>query len=67
MSDVVVAKTANRSVVGTMNEFAFLADGHREYLEAPDLLELSIKLADTPCGPLKGNSPGWVLRELVAM
>lgn len=30
MSDVVVAKTGNRSVVGTMNEFAFLADGYRE-------------------------------------
>ena len=66
MSEPVVAKTSNRSVVGTMNEFAFLADGYREYLEAPDLLALSIKLADTPCGPLKGNSPGRVLKEVVA-
>ena len=66
MSEVVVARTANRSVVGTMNEFAFLADGYRENLEVPDLLALSLKLADTPCGPLKGNSPVRVLRELVA-
>jgi hypothetical protein len=66
MTEIVVAKTANRSVVGTMNEFAFLADRYRDYLESPDLLALSIKPADTPCGPLKGNSPGRVLREVVA-
>ena len=66
MSDAVVAKTANRSVVGIINEFAFLADGYREYLEAPDLLALSIKLAGTPCGPLKGNSPVRALKEAVA-
>src|SRR5258706_8017411 len=53
------------SLLGTMNEFAFLADGYREYLEVPDLLSLSIKLSGTPCGPLKGNSPGRVVREIV--
>ena len=61
----VIAKTANRRVLGIMNEFAFLADGYREYLEVPDLLSLSIKLSDTPCGPLKGNSPARVLKEVV--
>ena len=34
MSEVSVAKTANPSVAGTMNEFAFLANGYREYSEA---------------------------------
>jgi hypothetical protein len=66
MSDAAIAKTANRRVLGTMNEFAFLADGYREYLESPDLLSLAIKLSDTPCGPLKGNSPARVLREMMA-
>jgi hypothetical protein len=33
MSKVSVAKTANRSVLGTMNEFAFLAEGYREHME----------------------------------
>ncbi len=60
-----IAKTANRRVLGTMNEFAFLADGYREYLEVPDLLALSIKLSGTRCGPLKGNSPARVLKEVV--
>lgn len=66
MIEAAIAKTANRRVLGTMNEFAFLADRYREYSESPDLLALSIKLSDTPCGPLKGNSPARVLREMVA-
>ncbi len=66
MKEAVVAKTASRQVLGSLNEFAFLADGYREYLETPDLLLLSLKLTDTPCGPLKGNSPPRVLSDLVA-
>ncbi len=66
MNESVVAKTANRKVLGSLNEFAFLADGYREYLESPDLLLLSLKLSETPCGPLKGNSPARVFGDLVA-
>lgn len=43
-----VTVTANRSVVGIMNEFTFLAKTHRR----PDLLDLSLQLATTPCSPL---------------
>jgi uncharacterized protein DUF6933 len=44
------ATTANRSVVGVMNEFAFLADASRS--DNADLLDLALRLAATPCGPL---------------
>jgi hypothetical protein len=44
------AATANRSVVGVMNEFSFLADGWRH--GHIDLLALAVRLAATPCGPL---------------
>jgi Domain of unknown function (DUF6933) len=44
------APTANRSVVGVMNEFTFLADAWRS--GHVDLLELAVRLAATPCGPL---------------
>ena len=43
-----IGPTANRSVVGIMNEFTFLADHWR----GPDLDELSARLAATPCSPL---------------
>jgi hypothetical protein len=47
-----LTKTANRSVLGTMNDFAYLADAHRTPHKSTDLLQLSLRLAQTPCGPL---------------
>jgi hypothetical protein len=66
MRDHRLAKTANRSVVGIMNEFTFLAEAYRGDTPAPDLLALAIRLAATPCGPLysKHVSPD---RELAAL
>jgi len=49
MAEWVLAKTANRSVLGTMNEFAYLAENFRRLNEAVDLLELSLWLAQVPC------------------
>jgi len=66
MRDRRLAKTANRSVVGIMNEFTYLAKAYRGNTPAPDLLALAISLASTPCGPLysKHISPD---RELAAL
>ncbi len=47
-----LATTANRSLLGSMNEFAFLAEAHRAEGASTDLLELSLTLASTPCSPL---------------
>ena len=52
MTEVTYAKTANRSVVGMLNEFRFWADCWRPRFDE-DLLTLSLKLAETPCGPLR--------------
>ena len=52
MNDVIYAKTSNRSVVGVMNEFVFLADGYRDRNGLIDPLTVSLRLAQTPCGPL---------------
>jgi hypothetical protein len=66
MRDRRLAKTANRSVVGIMNEFTYLAQSYRGGTPAPDLLALAIRLAATPCGPLYSRhiSPD---RELAAL
>jgi hypothetical protein len=65
MRDCRLAKTANRSVVGIMNEFTYLAEAYRGDTPAPDLLSLAMRLAATPCGPLYSThiSPD---RELAA-
>jgi hypothetical protein len=65
MGDVSVAMTCNRSVVGTMNEFALVAEGYRGDMATADVLMLSMRLADTPCGALKHKSPERQLKELV--
>lgn len=66
MRDRRLAKTANRSVVGIMNEFTFLAEAYRGDTPATDLMALAMRLATTPCGPLytKHVSPD---RELDAL
>jgi hypothetical protein len=46
------APTANRSVVGVLYEFVFLADVYRRNDPDLDLLHLARRLASTPCGPL---------------
>jgi hypothetical protein len=50
MTQTTLAKTANRSLVGMLNEFAFLADRWRA--TTAGLVELSLRLSDVPCGPL---------------
>ncbi|MFO1256262.1 MAG: hypothetical protein U1E37_11445 [Sphingomonadaceae bacterium] len=72
MDKVQHAKTANRSVVGILNEFVkqaefWLAAYAYEKGDDDDLLAISAKLAETPCSPLyKGPvSPDKALHELV--
>ncbi|WP_179405180.1 DUF6933 domain-containing protein [Burkholderia guangdongensis] len=68
MQVVKYAKTQNRSVVGIMTEFAYLADAYRAHGEPTALIDLSLKLARTPCSPLyKGPvSPERALKELAS-
>jgi hypothetical protein len=61
-----LAATKSRSVLGSMNEFSYLADAYRTGQPDPDLVEMSVKLSATPCGPLyrRHVSPD---RELMAL
>jgi len=52
MRDCRLARTTNRSVVGIMNEFSYLAEAYRDQHPGQDLLDLAMRLATTPCGPL---------------
>ncbi len=67
MDAVVYARTANRSVVGMMNQFEYLAEGYRDLNPGLDVVALSVKLAGTPCGPLYKGAifPDKALHELV--
>ena len=66
MQWIQVARTQSRSVLGSMNDFAFAVDtyfrGDRETVVLP---ELDRWLAETPCKPLQFRTPGEVARELM--
>lgn len=66
MSGAQWAKTANRSVVGIMNEF--LAEADRAHARSDDLVSLAVRLAGTPCSPLcrSHSFPDCELAALVA-
>jgi hypothetical protein len=66
MRDWRVGPTANRSVVGILNEFTYLAEAWRDSRTQPDVHALALRLAGTPCGPLyrRHVSPD---RELAAL
>ena len=68
MQSVAVAKTANRSVVGVMNEFAFLAGVYHDLQSKDRLVGLSLHLAKTPCLSSKQHAiwPDKALQECVA-
>lgn len=49
-----IGKTASRQVLGSLNDFVWMLDSYRG---AGTLLEVSLRLAETPCGPLRMSSP----------
>lgn len=64
MSPVAYAKSRSRSVLGSIRDFTNLAAG---YLETTDnLLDVALKLADAPCGPLRMRTPRDVAREILS-
>jgi hypothetical protein len=67
MDDYRLAKTNSRSVLGSMNDFASMAERGRHINPEVDLLTLSVRLAGTPCTPLRdrGVFPDIALRALV--
>lgn len=67
MLELQYAKTANRSLLGMLNQFTYLTEGYRDYCQTADLQWLSMKLSETPCSPLykKAISPVSALRRLI--
>lgn len=55
MADVSVGRTASRRVLGSMNDFALMVDGNLE--DSTSLLDVSLRLAETPCSPLEMDTP----------
>jgi hypothetical protein len=62
-----LAKTASRQILGVMNDFAQLAEHHRQQPDDVDLVDLSRWLASMPFSPLYKShvSPDRALQALL--
>ena len=65
MRDVTFTTTASRSVLGTMNDYAIYIEAVFRDDVTVSLHTLSVKLADTPVGPLGYDQPREVVRRLL--
>jgi hypothetical protein len=66
MREHVVGKTASRTVLGSMNDFAVAVEyAIRGSRPVESLLELELFLAETPCSPLGYERPMGVARRLL--
>jgi hypothetical protein len=60
MGSFAIGMTASRRVLGSLNDLASLARFEIEDNPSIDLVTLAVKLAETPCSPLKYESPRTV-------
>ena len=66
MNDVRFAKTASRSVLGTINDYAIAVTWALAKEPGLTLHRLSVQLTDTPVGPMKYECPADVARRLLS-
>ena len=66
MKQASIGKTANPSLLGTMNDFMGNAKAFVQMHDGLDLLELELWLAETPCGPRVYRYPNRLARQLLA-
>jgi hypothetical protein len=65
MESFAIGATANRQVLGSLNDLASLARFEIEDNPSIDFVTLAVKLAETPCSPLKYESPRTVSSALL--
>ena len=65
MESFTIGATANRRVLGSLNDLASLARFEIEDNLSIDLVTLAVKLAQTPCSPLKYESPRTISSALL--
>lgn len=65
MSEVAFARACSRSVPGTINDYCYQLKWFLEEKPSLGFLELSLRLSETPCGPLQYERPDQITRALM--
>ena len=66
METVVIAQTANKSVLGSMNDFSQITKVYLANDDSTDLHRVNHRLAQIPCGPINYQSPDQLTRILLS-
>lgn len=66
-SDVTLATTASRSLLGTLNDFAYMAQARLRHDPEVDLEDEALSLSHTPMAPLGYAFPADVARSLFGL
>jgi hypothetical protein len=62
-----ISRTASRRILGSMNDFAFMAEHHiRECGPDTDLQQVARELARAPCSPIEYNTPSRMTQAVFA-
>ncbi len=64
MTDVQLGPTRSRQILGTMNDFDRMLDSY--LTSGATLVDVALRLAEAPCGPIAMRSPQDVALELLA-
>ena len=65
MAEAVLARTANRSILGSMNDFTQNTKAYMQMHDDFSLLDLELWLAETPCGPKEYRYPNELTIQLL--
>ncbi len=65
MGEYKIGRTASRVVLGSMNDFTVGVDAALHMHPTMSLEQLSLELADTPCGPLAYSHPAEQAKSLL--
>jgi hypothetical protein len=66
MAESTYARTASKSVLGSMNEYAFALEWELNHRPATDFIGLALRLAETPLSPLRYESARRATEDLFA-
>jgi hypothetical protein len=66
MEPMYFGPTNNRGILGSMNDFVAMLRWELEKQEYRTLTQLSLTMAETPCGPLGMKSPKTVAPSMLA-
>jgi hypothetical protein len=63
MAEAAISTTASRTVLGSMNDFAFMLDSHLRHGDT--LMAAALGLSEAPCSPIDMRSPRMATIELL--